>query len=68
METKDYFGAGLFIVMTIVAFVVGIVNDNKFVLVAAYIFIVMAQVAYLIAYVKTIKKEVDSIKQLLIKK
>ena len=68
METKDYFGAGLFIVMTIVAFVVGIVTDNKFVLVAAYIFIVMAQVAYLIAYVKTIKKEVDSIKQLLIKK
>ena len=68
METKDYFGAGLFIVMTIVAFIVGIITDNKFVLVAAYIFIVMAQVAYLIAYVKTIKKEVDSIKQLLIKK
>jgi hypothetical protein len=68
METKDYFGAGLFIVMAILAFIVGIVTDNKFVLVAAYIFIVMAQVAYLIAYVKTIKKEVDSIKQLLIKK
>lgn len=68
METKDYFGIGLFIVMTIVAFIVGIITDNKFVLVAAYIFIVMAQVAYLIAYVKTIKKEVDSIKQLLIKK
>ena len=67
METKDYFGAGLFIVMTIVAFIVGIVTDNKFVLVAAYVFVVMAQVAYLIAYVKTIKKEVDSIKQLLIK-
>ena len=67
METKDYLGAGLFIVMTIVAFIVGIITDNKFVLVAAYIFIVMAQVAYLIAYVKTIKKEVDSIKQLLIK-
>ena len=68
METKDYFGPGLFIVMAILAFIVGIVTDNKFVLVAAYIFIVMAQVAYLIAYVKTIKKEVDSIKQLLIKK
>ncbi len=67
METKDYFGAGLFIVMTILAFIVGIISDNKFVLVAAYIFVVMAQVAYLIAYVKTIKKEVDSIKQLLIK-
>lgn len=67
METKDYFGAGLFIVMTIVAFIVGIITDNKFVLVAAYIFVVMAQVAYLIAYVKTIKKEVDNIKQLLIK-
>jgi hypothetical protein len=68
METKDYFGAGLFIVMTILAFIVGIATDNKLVLVAAYIFIVMAQVAYLIAYVKTIKKEVDSIKQLLVKK
>lgn len=68
METKDYFGTGLFIVMTIVAFIVGIITDNKFVLVAAYIFIVMAQVAYLISYVKTIKKEVDGIKQLLIKK
>ena len=67
METKVYFGAGLFIVMTILAFIVGIITDNKFVLVAAYIFVVMAQVAYLIAYVKTIKKEVDSIKQLLIK-
>ena len=67
METKDYFGTGLFIVMTIVAFIVGIISDNKFVLVAAYIFVVMAQVAYLIAYVKTIKKEVDNLKQLLIK-
>jgi hypothetical protein len=68
METKDYYGAGLFIVMAILAFIVGIITDNKFVLVAAYIFIVMAQVAYLIAYVKNIRKEVDSIKQLLIKK
>jgi hypothetical protein len=68
METKDYFGTGLFIIMTILAFIVGIVTDNKFVLVAAYIFIVMAQVAYLISYVKTIKKEVDGIKQLLIKR
>ena len=67
METKVYFGAGLFIVMTILAFIVGIITNNKFVLVAAYIFIVMAQVAYLIAYVKTIKKEVDNLKQLLIK-
>ena len=65
METKDYFGTGLFVVMTIIAFIVGIATDNKLVLVAAYIFIVMAQVAYLIAYVKTIKKEVDGIKQLL---
>jgi hypothetical protein len=68
METKDYFGAGLFIVLTILAFIVGIVTNNKFVLVAGYIFIVMAQVAYLTSYVKTIKKEVDGIKQLLIKK
>ena len=68
METKDYFGTVAFVVMTIIAFIVGIATDNKLVLVAAYIFIVMAQVAYLIAYVKTIKKEVDVIKQLLIKK
>jgi len=68
METKDYFGTVVFVVMTIIAFIVGIGTDNKLVLFAAYIFIVMAQVAYLIGYVKTIKKEVDSIKQLLIKK
>ncbi|OGU67533.1 MAG: hypothetical protein A2W30_00015 [Ignavibacteria bacterium RBG_16_36_9] len=68
METKDYLGTAFFVVMTILAFIVGIVTNNKPVLVAAYIFIVMAQVAYLIAYVKTIKKEVDSIKQLLVKK
>ncbi len=68
METKDYLGTAFFVVMTILAFIVGIVTNNKLVLVAAYIFIVMAQVAYLIAYVKTIKKEVDSIKQLLVKK
>ena len=68
MEMKDYFGPVFFIVLTILAFIVGITTDNKLVLVAAYIFIVMAQVAYLIAYVKTMKKEVDSIKQLLIKK
>ena len=68
METKDYLGTAFFVVMTILAFIVGITTDNKFVLIAAYIFIVMAQVAYLIAYVKTIKKEVDSIKQLLVKK
>jgi len=68
METKDYLGTAFFVVMTILAFIVGIATDNKLVLVAAYIFIVMAQVSYLIAYVKTIKKEVDSIKQLLVKK
>lgn len=67
METKDYLGAVVFVVLAILAFAVGITTDNKFVLVAAYIFIVMAQVAYLISYVKIIKKEVDSIKQLLVK-
>ncbi|OGU81868.1 MAG: hypothetical protein A2W11_06910 [Ignavibacteria bacterium RBG_16_35_7] len=68
METKDYLGAAVFIVMVILAFIVGITTDNKLVLVAAYILVVMAQVAYLIAFVKTIKKEVGSIKQLLINK
>jgi hypothetical protein len=68
METKDYLGTIVFVIMTILAFIVGIATDNKLVLVAAYIFIVMSQVAYLIAYVRTIKKEVDSIKQLLTKK
>ena len=68
METKDYLGTIVFVIMTILAFIVGIATDNKLVLVAVYIFIVMSQVAYLIAYVRTIKKEVDSIKQLLTKK
>jgi len=68
METKNYFGTIGFVVLTILAFIVGAITDNKFVLVAGFVFIVMAQVAYLTAYVKTIKKEVDSIKQLLVKK
>jgi succinate-acetate transporter protein len=68
MKAKDYLGSALFAVLTIAAFIVGIATDNKIVLVAGYIFIVMTQIAYLIAYTKIIKKEVDSIKQLLIKK
>ena len=68
METKDYLSVAAFAVMTLAAFIVGIATDNKIVLVAGYIFIVMTQIAYLISYTKTIKKEVDSIKQLLIKK
>ena len=68
METKDYLSVAAFAVMTLVAFIVGIATDNKIVLVAGYVFIVMTQIAYLISYTKTIKREVDSIKQLLIKK
>lgn len=68
METKDYLSVAAFAVMTLAAFIVGITTDNKIVLVAGYVFIVMTQIAYLIAYTKTIKKEVDSIKLLLIKK
>ena len=68
METKDYLSVAAFAVITLAAFIVGIVTNNKIVLVAGYVFIVMTQIAYLIAYTKTIKKEVDSIKQLLIKK
>lgn len=68
METKDYLGLAGFVVLAVAAFIVGIATDNKIVLVAGYIFIVMTQIAYLIAYTKTIKKEVDSIKQLLTKK
>lgn len=68
METKDYVGLTLFLVCTIAAFVIGITTNNKIVIIAGYIFIVMAQIAYLIAYTKTIKKEVESIRQLLIKK
>jgi uncharacterized MAPEG superfamily protein len=68
VETKDYLSVAAFAVITLAAFIVGIASDNKIVLATGYIFIVMTQIAYLIAYTKTIKKEVDSIKQLLIKK
>ncbi len=68
MEAKDYVGLTLFAVCTVAAFIVGIATDNKIVIMAGYIFVVMTQIAYLIAYTKTIKKEVDSIKELLIKK
>jgi len=57
----------VFAVFTIAAFIVGIATDNKIVIIAGYIFILMTQTAYLIAYTKTIKREVDNIKQLLIK-
>ena len=67
METKDYLSVAAFAVITLAAFIVGITTDNKIVLVAGYVFIVMTQIAYLIAYTKTIKKEVASIKQLLTK-
>jgi hypothetical protein len=68
MEIKDYLSVAAFVVITLAAFIVGIATDNKIVLVAGYIFIVMKQISYLIAYTKTIKREVDSIKQLLINK
>ena len=67
MEAKDYWGLALFAVLTIAAFIVGIATNNKIVTIAGYIFIVMTQIAYLLAYTKTIKREVDNIKQLLIK-
>jgi cell shape-determining protein MreD len=68
METKDYLSVAAFAVMTFAAFIVGIATDNNIVLVAGYLFIVMTQIAYMISYTKTIKREVDSIKELLIKK
>jgi hypothetical protein len=68
METKDYLSVPAFAVMTLAAFIVGIAIENKIVLVAGYLFIVMTQIAYMISYTKTIKREVDSIKELLIKK
>ena len=68
METKDYLSVAAFALITLAAFIVGITTNNKIVIIAGYIFIAMTQIAYLIAYTKTIKKEVDSIKQLLIKK
>jgi len=67
MEAKDYWGLALFAVLTVAAFIVGIATNNKIVTIAGYIFIVMTQIAYLLAYTKTIKIEVDNIKQLLIK-
>jgi len=65
MKTKDCLSLTVFAVLAIAAFIVGIATDNKFVLVVGYIFIVMAQIAYLISYTKTIKREVDNIKKLL---
>jgi len=66
MKMRDYLGLAVFAVFTIAAFIVGIATNNKVVIIAGYIFIVMTQISYLIAYTKTIKKEVDSIKKLLI--
>jgi len=68
MKAKDYSGLIAFAVLTIAAFIVGITTNNKIVIIAGYIFIVMTQIAYLIAYTKTIKKEVGSIKELLTKR
>jgi hypothetical protein len=68
MEAKDYWGLALFAVFTIAAFIVGITTNNKIVIIAGYIFIAMTQIAYLIAYTKTIKREVDNIKEILINK
>jgi len=65
MKTKDCLSLTVFAVLAIAAFIVGIATDNKIVLVAGYIFIVMTQIAYLISYTKTIKREVDNIKKLL---
>jgi hypothetical protein len=65
MKTKDYLSLTVFAVLAIAAFIVGIATDNKFVLVVGYVFIVMTQIAYLISYTKTIKREVDNIKKLL---
>jgi len=67
VEAKDYLSFVVFAVFTIAAFIAGIATDNKIVIIAGYIFILMTQTAYLIAYTKTIKREVDNIKQLLIK-
>lgn len=68
MKPKDYLGPVVFVILTFAAFVVGTITNKDFIIIAGYLFIVMAQVAYLIAYTKSIKEEVDSIKQLLIKK
>ncbi len=68
MEINNFTGMALYAVLAIADFIVGILTDNKFVLIAGYIFIVMAQIAYLITYTKSLRREVDSIKELLIKK
>jgi len=68
MEAKEYWGFALFAVLTIAAFIVGITTNNKIIIIAGYIFVVMTQIAYLIAYTKRIKREVDSIKEILIRK
>lgn len=68
MKAKDYVGLTLYAACTVAAFIVGIATNNKIVIIAGYIFIVMTQIAYLIAYTKTIKRDVENIKGILIKR
>lgn len=68
MKLKDLTGAILFALLTIVALIVGIITENKNVMLACYSFIIMSLVAYAIAYLKAIKKEVADIKQILTNK
>lgn len=65
MKLSEYSGVIIFGVLTIAAFIVGIVTDKTEILLAGYSFLIMTLIAYDTVYVKAIKKEVDQLRKLL---
>lgn len=68
MEKNEYTGPVFFVILTIAAFIVGIIINKDFIIIAGYIFIVMAQVAYLIVVTKSIKSDMENIKKMIANK
>jgi hypothetical protein len=63
MKISEYSGFIFFGILTIVSVIVGIVNSDKNVLMTSNNFIVMTLVAYVIVYVKAIRKELTDLKK-----
>jgi succinate-acetate transporter protein len=68
MKAMDYSGLIAFADLTFAVFVVEIQANNKILFIGGYTFIVMAQVAYLVAYTKTIKRKINNDQELFTKK
>lgn len=62
METNNYTDMTQYTVFAIAAFIVGMITDNKLLLVTGYIFIVMAQIAYLMVVTKSTKNDLENLK------